>query len=70
MATYGIHRHRCASCGREWACTDLDCHQGDLCLQCDDEQMASYVQAREHDGDTFPSMDYRCRDSRQHTFTF
>jgi hypothetical protein len=34
----------------------------------------SFIQALEYtddrDGDTFDTTDYRCRDSRQHSFTF
>jgi len=38
--TYGLHAHECRVCGWEWSCTDLDCHSGDLCQKCEDDNDA------------------------------
>ena len=60
----------CIACGQP-------CQPGiDYCLECDVELAESFEQAREYaenydyDGDSPDTTDYRCRDSRQCSFTF
>jgi hypothetical protein len=61
----------CLACGAP-AQPDID-----YCLECDIELAVSFDEAREYHelaaemaGDSPNTTDSRCRDSRQHTFTF